>query len=536
MGGVLMKEVTCRECLQIANFSQIRCPWCGSSLFEENTEEYGQQVEYMPDGIAFRVGTKNGGGFHGKVLFKNRVEQSFIEEWNEGVFVRNQFFPPEASELQPYQKDYVALAQAGTLRAKPDDYLSVLFGIVSPDEITRWCYPELSYKSEKGAFQLNEAAENVLETITKKGQGSYDIISGLDWKAIGDGIEKAEIEDCKNFAKQILGLRQRRNNLRCSHYRLAAPVINPLYYGTDYSCLELLLGLTFSQTYKIIHRLAYVVFSETNVNQRPIVIEAKSRTELYEKLKSISWKDYVVLCGPEAIRELLKKVDVEQELILADKELSWDGRLKRIRQGLDEEIDYIRIALKLHILNYFKVNHIRPEWIVMDAIPVPPVIDERFGLPAGLLLSYVKLFNSNKRLKRLCELPTPDFIVQHEKHLLQSMYDNIIHYGCFNSSAFEDGEHRSSLVDVTYGRATERIVYKEGAIYWGTVSNGRRDGWGILVYPGCYYYIGEFKDNERTGRGKYYNADGYYFEGTFINGELQGEKVAKQEGKVNFLV
>lgn len=507
----------CRECLCESDGFHEKCPHCGSKSFKNQTEN-GQHVELMPDGFSFRVGLKCNGEFNGKVLFKNKFGQSYFENWSNGIFIDKELCPTTPSELQPYQNDYITLAQTGMLRANQADYLSVLLGIASPEEYVQWCQTELNLES----FAQESYTHEVLRDFLKSDD---EVNTHRFMSAFGDAVNKELIDKSVNIGKFLLtkaNLNPSKN--QCAFLPLFSPVINPLYYGTDYSAIEILLGMTFEQVDRIIHFTDYVVF----LDGKPV------RSIGSNDLNKIPVETYVVLSGPEAIRELLKQVNVDSELNKI-KQLFKD-EMNSYSSVTSSDTNYLSLFIKARLLYYFKVHGISPDWLVLDVVPIPPVIDKTNGLPVELLYLYGKLYISNKRQCRLSELNAPTVIVNNEKRILQHIYDCVISNGCFdNSYSFDDETVLRSLTDMIRGQRLERILYKEGAIYWGTTKNGCRDGEGILVYPGRYLYIGHFKSNKMDGHGKLYSGDGNYSEGEFSDGSLGIGSLEKSETLANFI-
>jgi len=343
----------------------------------------------------------------------------------------------------------------------------------------------------------------------------------LEWESMKKEVDEEQRRACLAVRAAILQAPKQ----SCGCYPLASPVINPLYYGTDFACVEILLDLDYKTVNSIIHHQAYVVFDRTeNLSKERLFLKIINA----EESKRIAGDRHLEAeTGAEAIRRLLQNLDIKKMLAVVNEELSVEKRMEQmLLYGVSGSKDYSRLRLRRNILRFFEHNKIDPAWIVMDTIPIVPIIEKTHGAPTDLLMLYANLMTVNTRLSRLIQLNAPAVILSLDKKKLQDRYDAIIHNGCFGVqpiAMWDDGVKMKSLMDILNGRTTERIEYRDDMVYWGTTRKGKREGIGILSFPGKYYYIGQFCNDNITGYGKIYYAEGGYYEGEFSNGMKNGK-------------
>ncbi|NLH97839.1 MAG: DNA-directed RNA polymerase subunit beta', partial [Clostridiaceae bacterium] len=209
---------------------------------------------------------------------------------------------------------------------------------------------------------------------------------------------------------------------RMGHIELAAPVSHIWYFKGIPSRMGLILDMSPRALEKVLYFAAYVVIdpAQTPLSKKQILTEKEYRD-------SIDKFGYTFRAGmgAEAIKELLMEIDLDQ--------LS-----KELRNELEDATGQKRIRLikRLEVVEAFRLSGNRPEWMILDVIPViPPELRPMVQLDGGRFATsdlndlYRRLINRNNRLKRLLDLGAPDIIVRNEKRMLQEAVDALIDNG-----------------------------------------------------------------------------------------------------------
>ena len=211
------------------------------------------------------------------------------------------------------------------------------------------------------------------------------------------------------------------------YLELNAPVINPIFYATEFSCVELLLSLDYKTIADIVHFNLYTVFSGNEISRKNFKGLAKK-----DELSNLESENCVLYSetGPEAIRTLLSLVNIEQELVFLELYFGTStGPNEKWRADwqfsaiMGKEFTLVQdkaafLVRKYELLRYFKEKQISPSCLVTDCIPIPPITDEDKP-PEDLLYLYADLVLSSKRLRRLRELNAPNIIILNEIRILQ---------------------------------------------------------------------------------------------------------------------
>ena len=203
------------------------------------------------------------------------------------------------------------------------------------------------------------------------------------------------------------------------HIELAAPVSHIWYFKGIPSRMGLILSMSPKALEKVLYFGSYIVLDEgdTGLHQKDLLSEREYK-DMLEKYGNT----FRVGMGAEAIKELLCAIDLEKESEELKKQLvNTTGQKK------------IRIIKRLEVVESFRLSGNKPEWMILDAIPViPPDIRPMVQLDGGRFATsdlndlYRRVINRNNRLKRLLELGAPDIIVRNEKRMLQEAVDALI--------------------------------------------------------------------------------------------------------------
>ena len=210
---------------------------------------------------------------------------------------------------------------------------------------------------------------------------------------------------------------------RMGHIELAAPVAHIWYFKGISNRIALILDVTPRNLEKVIYFAAYIVTDKGNSGLKiGDVLNEKEYKEAEEKYGKGS---FVAKMGAEALRELLEKVDLDILSAQLNKELETASEQKRIK-----------IVKRLDTVEAFRLSDNRPEWMIMQVIPViPPELRPMVQLDGGRFATsdlndlYRRVINRNNRLKRLLELGAPEIIVRNEKRMLQESVDALIDNG-----------------------------------------------------------------------------------------------------------
>jgi len=211
--------------------------------------------------------------------------------------------------------------------------------------------------------------------------------------------------------------------IRMGHIELACPVTHIWFFKVVPSRLSAILDIGIRDLEKIIYYEEYVVIDpgSTPLKHRQLLDE-----ESYQKAKENYGQNFKAGIGAEAIRELLKQVDLEE-------------LCKKLRKELEKTKDILanrRLLKRLKIIEDFKNSGNRPEWMVLEVIPViPPDLRPLVPLEGGRFASsdlndlYRRVINRNNRLKKLIELNAPEIIIRNEKRMLQEAVDALLDNG-----------------------------------------------------------------------------------------------------------
>ncbi len=233
---------------------------------------------------------------------------------------------------------------------------------------------------------------------------------------------------CDRCGVEITKSKVRRE--RMGHIELAAPVSHIWYFRGIPSRMGLVLDMSPRALERILYFNSYVVLEVNNedvkVNDKTIEVKDLLTELQYRELIDKYGRDsFKARMGAEAIQILLARIDVEEESALLKEELQTSTGQKRGR-----------IIKRLEAMESFRVSGNKPEWMILDTIPViPPDLRPMVHLDGGRFATsdlndlYRRVINRNNRLKRLLELTAPDIIVRNEKRMLQEAVDALINNG-----------------------------------------------------------------------------------------------------------
>ena len=291
---------------------------------------------------------------------------------------------------------------------------AIKIGLASPEKIREWSRGEVK-KPETINYR----------TLKPEKDGLFcEKIFGptKDWECHCGKYKKVRYKGvvCDRCGVEVTKANVRRE--RMGHIELAAPVSHIWYFKGIPSRMGLMLDISPRTLEKVLYFACYIVLDagDTDLAYKQVLTEKEYR-EAYEKYGD----EFRVGMGAEAVKELLQAIDLEAEAKSLKDEFKTATGQKRAR-----------IIKRLEVVEAFCNSENKPEWMILDAIPViPPDIRPMVQLDGGRFATsdlndlYRRIINRNNRLKRLLELGAPDIIVRNEKRMLQEAVDALIDNG-----------------------------------------------------------------------------------------------------------
>ncbi|MCM1040681.1 MAG: DNA-directed RNA polymerase subunit beta' [Ruminococcus sp.] len=297
---------------------------------------------------------------------------------------------------------------------QPMTFDAIRIGLASPEKIREWSRGEV-LKPETINYR----------TLKPEKDGLYcEKIFGpsKDWECHCGKYKKIRYKGvvCDRCGVEVTKASVRRE--RMGHIALAAPVSHIWYFKGIPSRMGLILDLSPRVLEKVLYFAAYIVLDpgETELEYKQVLSERE-----YQDARENWGSRFRVGMGAEAIKELLEAIDLDRETEELKEELKDSNGQKSAR-----------IIKRLEVVEAFRESGNKPEWMIMDAIPViPPDLRPMVQLDGGRFATsdlndlYRRIINRNNRLKRLLELGAPDIIVRNEKRMLQEAVDALIDNG-----------------------------------------------------------------------------------------------------------
>ena len=295
-----------------------------------------------------------------------------------------------------------------------NNFESLQIGLASPEKILSWSYGEVT-KPETINYR----------TLKPEKDGLYcERIFGptKDWECHCGKYKRIRYKGiiCDKCGVEVTKAKVRRE--RMGHIKLASPVSHIWYFKGIPSRMGLVLDISPRTLEKVLYFANFIVTDPGNTDFA--YMEILSETQ-YREAKDNPELKFKAGMGAEAVKELLMNVDLETLAAdLKDKLAKATGQKK------------VRIVRRLEVIEALRVSGNRPEWMVLDVIPViPPDLRPMVQLDGGRFATsdlndlYRRVINRNNRLNRLLELNAPDIIVRNEKRMLQEAVDALIDNG-----------------------------------------------------------------------------------------------------------
>ena len=292
---------------------------------------------------------------------------------------------------------------------------AIRIGLASPEKIREWSHGEVK-KPETINYR----------TLKPEKDGLFcERIFGptKDWECHCGKYKKISYKGviCDRCGVEVTKSSVRRE--RMGHIELAAPVSHIWYFKGIPSRMGLILDLSPRTLERVLYFASYIVLDpgDTKLMKKQIL----SEREYSEALETYRPDEFRVGMGAEAIKELLCEIDLDKEYEELTTELEQASGQKRAR-----------IIKRLEVVEAFRESGNRPEWMILDCVPViPPDLRPMVQLDGGRFATsdlndlYRRIINRNNRLKRLLDLGAPDIIVRNEKRMLQEAVDALIDNG-----------------------------------------------------------------------------------------------------------
>ncbi len=297
---------------------------------------------------------------------------------------------------------------------QPMTFDAIKIGLASPEKIKDWSRGEV-LKPETINYR----------TLKPEREGLFcEKIFGpsKDWECHCGKYKKIRYKGvvCDRCGVEVTKANVRRE--RMGHIELAAPVSHIWYFKGIPSRMGLILDLSPRILEKVLYFASYIVLDAgtTSLDYKQVLSEKE-----YQEARDTYGNAFRVGMGAESIKELLQAIDLEGEAI-------------ELKEGLVDATGQkrARIIKRLEVIEAFRESGNKPEWMVLDVVPViPPDLRPMVQLDGGRFATsdlndlYRRIINRNNRLKRLLELGAPDIIVRNEKRMLQEAVDALIDNG-----------------------------------------------------------------------------------------------------------
>ena len=291
---------------------------------------------------------------------------------------------------------------------------SIQIGLASPEMIRSWSHGEVT-KAETINYRSLKPERDGLFCERIFGPTK-------DWECACGKYKRVRANGkiCEKCGVEVTTKKVRRE--RMGHIELAAPVSHIWYFKAVPSRMGLLLDISPRALEKVLYFARYIVIDQGNtpLEKKQLLTDVEYQ-HAYEKYGN----DFRAGMGAEAVKELLQEIDVEELSKQLKEELLIASGQKKIR-----------LIKRLEVVEAFRKSHNRPEWMILETIPViPPDIRPMVQLDGGRFATsdlnelYRRVINRNNRLKKMLEMQAPEIIIRNEKRMLQEFVDALIDNG-----------------------------------------------------------------------------------------------------------
>ncbi len=332
----------------------------------------------------------------------------------------------------------------------PRDFEALRIKLASPDRIR-----ELSFGEVKKPETIN------YRTFRPEKDGLFcaKIFGPVkDWECICGKYKRMKHRGvvCDKCGVEVIQAKVRRERL--AHIELCTPVAHIWFLKGVPSRIGLVLDMTIKNLEKVLYFESYIVVDpgDTLLKEKQVLSE-----EEYKKFSAEYGTAFKAGMGAEAIRELLRKIDINDMVKELREKIQQDGSM-----GIKK-----RLHKRLRMLEAFRHSDNKPEWMILDVIPVlPPDLRPLVPLEGGRFATsdlndlYRRVINRNNRLKRLIDLKAPSVIIKNEKRMLQeavdSLFDNTKRAKMIKSSTKRAPKSLSDMIKGKQGRFRQNLLGK----------------------------------------------------------------------------
>ena len=321
----------------------------------------------------------------------------------------------------------------------PDEHFDAIrIGLASPEKIRSWSFGEVK-KPETINYRTFKPERDGLFCAKIFGPiKDYECLCGKYKRLKHRGVI------CEKCGVEVTQTKVRRE--RMGHIDLAAPCAHIWFLKSLPSRLGLILDMTLRDIERVLYFEAYVI---VDPGMTPLKKFAIMTEDDYDAKRKEFGDEFIAKMGAEGIKELLQAIDLEIEI-------------EKLRNDLTgSELKIKKNAKRLKVLEAFKKSGIKPEWMVLDVLPVlPPDLRPLVPLDGGRFATsdlndlYRRVINRNSRLRRLLELKAPEIIARNEKRMLQEAVDSLLDNGR-RGKAMTGANKRAlkSLADMIKGKS-----------------------------------------------------------------------------------
>ncbi len=296
-----------------------------------------------------------------------------------------------------------------------EEFDAITIGLASPDKIRSWSYGEVK-KPETINYRTFKPERDGLFCAKIFGPvKDYECLCGKYKRLKHRGVI------CEKCGVEVTQAKVRRE--RMGHIELASVVAHIWFLKSLPSRLGMVLDMTLRDIERVLYFEAFVVVEPgmTPLSRAQLLTEDDYLAKVEEY-----GDEFTAIMGAEGVRELLRTIDIAHEIEKLRSELETTGSEAKIK----------KIAKRLKVLEAFQTSGIKPEWMILEVLPVlPPDLRPLVPLDGGRFATsdlndlYRRVINRNNRLKRLLELKAPDIIVRNEKRMLQEAVDSLLDNG-----------------------------------------------------------------------------------------------------------
>src|ERR1700710_468964 len=298
---------------------------------------------------------------------------------------------------------------------QPEVFDAIKIGLASPEKIRSWSFGEVK-KPETINYRTFKPERDGLFCAKIFGPiKDYECLCGKYKRLKHRGVI------CEKCGVEVTLAKVRRE--RMGHIELASPVAHIWFLKSLPSRLGMVLDMTLRDIERVLYFEAYVVIEPgmTPLKARQIMTEE----DYYNKVEEYG-DEFRAEMGAEGVRELLRAINIDEQVEVLRTELKNTGSEAKIK----------KYAKRLKVLEAFQRSGIKPEWMILEVLPVlPPELRPLVPLDGGRFATsdlndlYRRVINRNNRLKRLLELKAPEIIVRNEKRMLQEAVDSLLDNG-----------------------------------------------------------------------------------------------------------